>query len=272
MTLFTKLRPKIRIARAATERVKIELPNGKQVEVNIARYLKFTVQPRLVVFDKQTPLFKWCKEHGIKNAINGGFTLHHNDKLLGEVWSAGKQLKSEKFSEPWHDVRGTVHISNRGNIKIAPRYFLPSRPQGDLLQTGPLLVHKGQSLITPDKDPEGISASSHQFDDDWTGNERYPRAAIGANDDFIFCVAVSGYKPGTIQGLDTGLSLGELADLMINIGATEALNLDGGSSATLVANGKLLNKPQAGQRRNFEVYPEGRPIPNAIVFESLTRI
>jgi exopolysaccharide biosynthesis protein len=189
--------------------------------------------------------------------------------MLGEIWTAGKQHKSVPFHSPWNNERGSVHITRHGHIKIAPRYFLPTQPSGDLLQTGPLLVHQGKSLIIPNKDPEGIAASSDQLDDDWTGDQRYPRGVIGANDDFVFCVAIDGYGRGRIQGRNTGLTLSEVANLMIELGATEALNLDGGSSVTLVANGKVINKPQAHTTYNYEVYPDGRPIPNAIIFEPL---
>jgi hypothetical protein len=267
MLAISSLSSKISNPRAVIDHMVAVLPNGREIKIDVARYLKSRVKPRLVVFDKQTPLFQWCSEHNIQNAISGGFTMHHQDKLLGEVWAAGTQCESVNFTAPWHNVRGSVYISTQGQIKIAPRHYLPKSPKGDLLQTGPLLVYRGESQIILDKDPEGISASSDQFDDDWTGASRYPRATIGTNDDFIFCVTVAGYEPGTVQGKDTGLSLRELADFMISLGATEALNLDGGSSSTLVANAKLINEPRAGQTLNFEIFPEGRPIPNAIIFE-----
>jgi hypothetical protein len=272
MPLLTSLKPKIlapNLPLSVIEHVVVDLPNRRHVDAHVARYLRSRVKPRLVVFSKQTPLLEWCIKHNVKDAINGGFTLHHTEDLLGEIWIAGKKHKSVDFTKPWHEQRGSLHINQRGHIRIAPRYYFPSQPEGDLLQTAPLLVHKGQSVIVPDQDPEGISASSDQFDDDWTGDQRFPRAAIGANDDFIFCVTTNGYSPDRQHGKDTGLSLEELADLMIKLGATEALNLDGGSSVSLVANGKLINMPRAGHRDDFAVYPMGRPIPNAIIFEPL---
>jgi hypothetical protein len=269
MLAIPRLGSKINAPHAIVDDMSAILPNNREIKINVARYLKSKVRPRLVVFDKQTPLLAWCREHDIKNAISGGFTLNHREILLGEVWTAGNQYDSVAFTSPWHDTRGSVYISRRGNIKIAPRYFLPKKPDGDLLQTGPLLVHMGKSVIIPGEDPEGISSSSDQFDDDWTGDQRYPRCAIGANEDFIFCVMVSGYEPGTKQGYDTGLTLGEIADFMVSLGATEALNLDGGSSATLVANAELVNRPRGGKTIDFKIFPEGRPIPNAIIFESL---
>jgi exopolysaccharide biosynthesis protein len=249
------------------ETLTVELPEGYKTKVHIARFLRSQIRPRLIVFDEPTPLLTWCKENGGQSAINAGFSVHHKNRLLGEIWTAGKKHDSVTFSKPWHDQRGSVHISKRGHIKIAPRYYLHQKPEGDLLQAGPLLVHKGESLILPGLDPEGISASSHQFDDDWTGDNRFPRAAIGSNEDFIYCVATDGYSPGKEIRKNAGLSLGELAEVMVILGATEALNLDGGSSATLVCNGKLINKPRAGKKSNYKKYPQGREIPNAIILE-----
>jgi exopolysaccharide biosynthesis protein len=270
MTLGPILKPKSIVPTCVIEHITVDLPDSTQIDVDVARYLKSRIKPRVVVFEKQASLLGWCREHKVENAINGGFTMHHEDELLGEIWSAGKQYKSTKFASPWHNERGSIHIAHSGHVQIAPRHIIPEKPKGDLLQAGPLLVHKGYSQIIPGKDPEGISASSDQFDDDWTGDERYPRSAVGANDDFIFCVAVNGYKRGRVQGKNTGLSLGELADLTIMMGATEALNLDGGSNVTLIANGKIINKPSAGHTYGFATYPEGRPIPNAIIFEPVS--
>jgi hypothetical protein len=271
MTLLTNFKnKKLAAPKSVVDHINAELPDGKNIKIHVARYLRSTVHPRLVVFDKSTPLLKWCKAHNIKGAINGGFSLHHKENLLGEIWTSGSKHKSIDFTKPWHNHRGSMHISHRGQMQIAPRHYLPPAPKGDLLQAGPLLVHQGKSLILPNVDPEGISASSDQFDDDWTGDKRFPRAAIGANEDFIMCVAVDGYSPARHLGVDTGLSLGELAEVMILLGATEALNLDGGSSTTLIANGKLINKPRGGNRDNFEYYKEGRDIPSAIIFEPVS--
>jgi hypothetical protein len=256
--------------KSVVDEIDVVLPDNKKTKIYVARYLRVQVHPKLVVFDKSIPLLKWCKAHEISGAINGGFSLHHKDNLLGEIWTSGNKHQSVEFTKPWNDHRGSVHINHRGKIQIAPRQYLPTIPKGDLLQAGPLLVNKGRSLIQSDIDPEGISSSSDQFDDDWTGDSRFPRAAIGANDDFLICVTVDGYSPTAHLGIDTGLSLGELAEVMIILGATEALNLDGGSSTTLIANGKLINKPRGGFKDKYIKYKEGREISSAIIFEPLS--
>ena len=70
---------------------------------------------------------------------------------------------------------------------------------------------------------------------------RHPRTAIGYNEEEQRCylVAVDGRQPGH----SAGMTLRELAALMQELGCTEALNLDGGGSTTLVLRGQVVNRP-----------------------------
>jgi exopolysaccharide biosynthesis protein len=68
---------------------------------------------------------------------------------------------------------------------------------------------------------------------------------------------------GRRSGVDSGLELGEVARLMISFGAREAINLDGGGSATLVHRGHLLNRPYSN---DDQPAPESRAIVTALVF------
>ena len=61
------------------------------------------------------------------------------------------------------------------------------------------------------------------------------------------------------------MTLGELADALIGLGATDALNLDGGGSASLVHGGLLRNRPR--ERHGVDLL-DGRAIVTAIVFEA----
>jgi hypothetical protein len=74
---------------------------------------------------------------------------------------------------------------------------------------------------------------------------RHPRAAIGWNDDYFFLVEVDGRQ----RRLSVGMTLPELADYMIKLGCKEALNLDGGGSATFWVYGQLMNSPSEGRER-----------------------
>ena len=70
-----------------------------------------------------------------------------------------------------------------------------------------------------------------------------PRTALGYNADTLFLIVADGRQPK----YSTGLTLYELASILLDLGATEAINLDGGSSSTFVANDAVINKP-SGQR------------------------
>jgi exopolysaccharide biosynthesis protein len=105
------------------------------------------------------------------------------------------------------------------------------------------------------EDPEGFSAASDQFDSDITA-KRHPRAALGVADEMLLAVVCDGRASD-----DAGLSLGELADLMASLGAGEAINLDGGGSASLVCDGRLLNRPREQDGTDI---PGGRAVSTAL--------
>lgn len=72
---------------------------------------------------------------------------------------------------------------------------------------------------------------------------RAPRSALGITaDNHLLMVTVDGRSEHSI-----GMTLEELADLTISLGAVEAMNLDGGKSSTLVINDKVINTPARGE-------------------------
>ena len=76
---------------------------------------------------------------------------------------------------------------------------------------------------------------------------RHPRTAIGFNADStkLIALVVDGRRPS-----DAGMSLVELADAMLQLGAHNAIAFDGGGSTTMVIEGKVVNRPSdtAGER------------------------
>jgi hypothetical protein len=80
----------------------------------------------------------------------------------------------------------------------------------------------------------------------WPGfwQMRHPRSAIGWNKDYYFFVVVDGRQ---IESM--GMTFAELANYMIKLGCDEALNLDGGGSATLWVDGRVVNNPSQGYER-----------------------
>ncbi len=70
---------------------------------------------------------------------------------------------------------------------------------------------------------------------------RHPRTAFGyrAGADLAWLVVVDGRQPP----YSAGMSLPELTDLLSSLGATDALNLDGGGSSSMVVRGRVMNRP-----------------------------
>jgi exopolysaccharide biosynthesis protein len=209
-----------------------------------------------VHFDPPERLDHWCAERGHREAIVGGFYLRAPFRPLGELWLGGRAVvHHEPVAEPYERTRACVHVD--GEVRLRPRGELPDRPVGDLVHAGPLLVRDGRSVIDG-TDPEGFSAGAAQFDSDITA-ERHPRAALGVADDHLIAVCCDGRR----TGLDAGLDLSELADLLLAAGARDAINLDGGGSTTLVHRGHLLNRPYSNVDQPA---PESRPIVTALLF------
>ena len=71
--------------------------------------------------------------------------------------------------------------------------------------------------------------------------KKHPRTAIGINreQDKLYIVVVDGRQ----QNLSIGMSLEELAQFLIDLGAYDALNLDGGGSTTMWYDGRVVNSP-----------------------------
>ena len=67
----------------------------------------------------------------------------------------------------------------------------------------------------------------------------HPRSAAGIHHDGSLLLMVVDGR----QAASRGVNLVELAQMMKDVGAVKALNLDGGGSSALVVDGQLLNRP-----------------------------
>ncbi len=120
-----------------------------------------------------------------------------------------------------------------------------------IASAGPLLLWNGRRI-----DDAASESISRVF-----GLARHPRTAIAARaDGTLLLVTVDGRAPRH----SVGMSLGELTDLLLELGAVSALNLDGGGSTAMVLGGRLVNTPSdpAGERANGDallVFPRHPP-------------
>ena len=237
-------------------RTRVELHDGLRTTVYVARHDLERTGLRVAVLRRPAPLSAWCAAGGVREALVGGFYTRPDTRPLGELRTRGVARRHTPFDAPWDGLRACLHIES-GHPRIAARGELAAQPRGDLLQAGPLLVRDGEPVHRDGEDPEGFSAGAAQFDSDLTAG-RYPRAALGISDGELLAVVCDGRSRA-----DAGLSLAELAGLLAQLGARDAINLDGGGSTSLICEGELRNRPRA----DFGVpLPGGRPIATALVF------
>jgi len=247
-----------RIATRSYESVRWRLPGGAGTTLHLGWFERASVQVRVARIGEPATLMTWCRAQGVGDAVVGGFFVRPHGRPLGELRVDGRPQSAVAFDYPWSALRSCVHVSGR-NLRLAPRHEIEPEPAGDLLQAGPLMVRGGISAIREGHDPEGFSAGADQFDSDITDG-RYPRAAVALCGPRLLALVCDGRSNG-----ESGMTLGELADTLVELGAETAINLDGGGSASLVYGGRLRNRPH--EEHGIEILG-GRPIATALVFQA----
>jgi hypothetical protein len=231
------------------------LADGAATTVHVAWFPLDRFDVRVVRLERPETLVSWCRRGDVAHAMVGGFFVRAGNAPLGELRIRDAAVEHVPFSAPWGALRACVH-AGPGGVAIARRPDLPAVPSGDLLQAGPLLVRGGARVVT-DADDEGFSAGAHQFDSD-ISDGRHPRCALALTGEHLLALACDGRHAD-----EAGLTLSELADTLVALGARAAINLDGGGSASLVCHGELLNRPR--EQHGIELL-EGRPIATALMF------
>ena len=158
-------------------------------------------------------------------------------------------------------------------VELTPRFkvgqsltldlsLLPSQPSSrrnwneatSIVGGGPLLLSEGKRV----EDPETESISQVFY------HSRHPRTGVGVRaDGTLLFVTVDGRQPEA----SVGMSLSELTDLFLELGAVSAMNLDGGGSTAMIARNRLVNSPSdpAGERKNADsilIFPRSSKPPS----------
>jgi hypothetical protein len=154
---------------------------------------------------------------------------------------------------------------SRGPADYYPRVGDPVAPRGEAASRGTVYGREPEepfptlyisqkntlSFDAPNKIYDAISGETRLLMggspvDGLDDSELHPRTAVGysRNGKFLYIVVVDGRQPFYSQGI----TLAELANLMLDLGARDAVNLDGGGSSTLVirdsnGNPRILNSP-----------------------------
>jgi exopolysaccharide biosynthesis protein len=193
------------------------LIDGHQAHVVIVDRRKGeTIRPVLAPapgMDFQRLVDKWKP----RAAINGGY-FDCDNKPIGDVVAGGKLLARGY-------QRSAVAVTDSGRVRFRRRAGrTPFRWAGYSagLAAGPMLVWAGKSVVGSKRD--GFSRSLHAS-----------RSAVGVTADGKLLMVV----------VQDGVTLEEMARIMLKIGAADAMNLDGGGSCGLYGDGKMIVRPYA---------------------------
>ena len=143
---------------------------------------------------------------------DGGGPIPPDGAVLSGDGSAGQRLR-----DMW----------SRRQQATAPARLLISSPIDARMSLGvePVVLRDGQRG-TPWRDPNVINPSQ-------------PHTLIGWNKEGnVYLVAVDGR-----QAASEGVTMAEAADLLLSLGATDAVSLDGGGGTTFVAGRSVWNRP-----------------------------
>ncbi len=163
-------------------------------------------------------------------AINGDYYGFRNDGVIirnGTVYR----------DDPVRDAMalfgdGTMQTYNEEEVSSSD---LLAQGAANTLSFGPILIQDGK--IASDFSNVKIDTN---FGNRSIQNAN-PRTAVGmiAPNHYVFVVV-----DGRSEGYSRGMTLTELANVMSDLGATEAYNLDGGGSSTMYFMGRVVNNPQ----------------------------
>ncbi|MGI6458298.1 MAG: phosphodiester glycosidase family protein [bacterium] len=170
--------------------------------------------------------------------INGSYFSENPTRALGMIMAHSRILYPPPANKLYH---GTVGFSARDVFFdfITPKEVSAGRIKTEkngwhechaALGSGPMLIHQSRALIQ--SATEGFNLI-----------QRAPRTAIGKRKDgTTLLLVIDGRQPGW----SAGVTLDELTELFLSRNASDALNLDGGGSSTLVINETLINRPSDG--------------------------
>ncbi|MDT9690060.1 phosphodiester glycosidase family protein [Streptomyces sp. P9(2023)] len=165
------------------------------------------------------------------------------------VPAGGSTLQAIGDSAQWlleHAVVGET-LTFTEQVKDGLGRVVPLTADTTILQVGPTLVQDGRVSVNAQRDGIIREGTDQTFTYNWTLRSN-PRSMVGVDDrGRLMLVVVDGRQAGYSEGL----GIAETAQLMRQLGAQEAMNLDGGGSSVLATSrGGIVNRPSdaTGQR------------------------
>jgi hypothetical protein len=218
---------------------------------------------RTALSEQLTPLEPFAQQHGAVAAINGGFFDPNNQKTTSYVIREGQLVADPRLNEglmdnpdnaPYLEQILTRSEWRRYQCGETIRYDIARRgepvPDGcqlsDALGGGPRLLPEIASVA------EGfVDIVEGEIIRDALGSRRpNARSAVGITREGDMLLVMVAQLPDAPT--DSGMSLPALADFMKAQGIEEAMNLDGGSSASLYFRGEMVYGKVDGKGNRVE--------------------
>jgi hypothetical protein len=158
---------------------------------------------------------------------------------LTERWKVGARIRYSKVHrEAMYDFGPDIEREKKRSERFLTFSSDIVFKLEDVTNGVPQLIKNGKMDITWQE--EKASKSFAEM--------RHPRTAVAKLKDGKFLmITVDGRQPG----VSVGMNLQELAEYLLSLGATDAMNLDGGGSTTMFLDGKVVNTPsdKEGERK-----------------------
>lgn len=209
---------------------------------------------------KITPTSKFAKDSGAVVAMNGTF---YNMKPPYNCVCYFKKNGVEAFinnEDMAQRDNGAVAISKKGRISVVPGDTenlgnIPAEQTWARAIDAPSVMTSGPMLMFDGKDA--------RLDENSFNRNRHPRSAVATKGKKVYLITADGRSAEYAQGV----SLWEFTAIMHYLGVDNAINLDGGGSTTLYAEGEegngIINHPS--DNKKFDKEGE-RHIVNAVLF------
>jgi exopolysaccharide biosynthesis protein len=217
----------------------IETFQGNKRKVDGINRLR--TENELIIFTPEFNRTTLTVPSGIEIVVRRGRIVQIRDKSGStRIPEDGFVISASGEARNWalQNLRNGLKIKLKTNLIALEKDLQDKWNRADKIISGtPQLIRNGRIEITQDLEGNGAKFVT----------DRHPRTAIAKlKDGKMLLVVVDGRQPN----YSIGMSLGSLAQLLLEFGAVEAINLDGGGSSAMVFEGKLVNKPSdtAGER------------------------
>lgn len=202
-----------------------QVPEGKAITVNNGKISKVELKAKKITIPKDGFVIYYGKDavndDYIKNRFTKGMTV---DFYLGE----GENIKFDTANIIKKAVKDNESALEEPIGPDASTTEIDLNTADHMISAGPYLVKDGKVIV---------DAKKQGFKEDKITVNRGQRSALGITEDNKLILVTGG-----------NLNMNELAKVMVELKCDKAMNLDGGASSALYANGKMITP--AGRNLN----------------------